>query len=109
MNYDREINYILAEAGIKGLSLKKITKHVFNNRNSLFETVSFEDVYRYVSAYLKRNSKNADSIIEKAETRGVYRINMSAKSTGQLMFDFKERDETDEKTKEEEDKSLFLF
>lgn len=109
MNYDSEILYVLHEAGANGLSVQKITRHVFNNRNTLFDTISFEDVYRYVSAYLKRNSKNTNSIIEKTGTRGIYRINTSAKNTQQLMFDFKDNDVAENKTKIEEDKSLSLF
>lgn len=110
MNYDCEILHVLNEAGINGLSVQKITRHVYNNRNTLFDEILFEDVYRYVSAYLKRNSKNTNSIIEKTGTRGVYRINTSAKNTQQPMFDFKDYDFSENETNTEvEDKSLSLF
>ena len=77
MNYDSEILFVLTEAGEKGLSVKKIARHVFNNCNGLFDVVPFEDVYHYVACYLKRNSKSNDSIIERTSIRGVYRLNQS--------------------------------
>ncbi len=110
MNYDSEILFVLSEAGAKGLSIKKIARHVFNNNNSLFNVVSFEDIYRYVAGYLNRNSRYNDSIIERTEIRGVYRLNQSNTSR-QLHFDFKS-DDTEEQTnnvKTSEDKSLSLF
>lgn len=39
MNYDSEILFVLTEAGEKGLSVKKIARHVFNNCNGLFDVV----------------------------------------------------------------------
>ena len=86
MSYDRDIIFILNEAGPKGLSVKKIARHVYNHNNGFFNVVSFEDVYRYVSSYLIRTSKVPDSIIEKTDERGVYRINNSSKMSLQLQF-----------------------
>ncbi len=109
MNYDSEILYVLKEAGEKGLSIRKIARHVFNNRNSLFDIVSLDDVHRYVAWYLIRNNKSANSFIERTDVRGVYRLNRSNASR-QLQFDFK--DEENESMDEEiscEDKSLSLF
>ena len=109
MNYDSEILYVLKEAGAKGLSIRKIARHVFNSRNSLFDIVSLDDVHRYVAWYLTKNCKSADSFIERTDVRGVYRLNLSNASR-QLQFDFK--DEENENGDEEipcEDKSLSLF
>lgn len=110
MNYDREILLILNEAGDNGLSIQKIARHVFNYHNNLFESVSLDEVRRYVAAYLNRNSKSADSPVERAEVRGVYRINRLSTSR-QLYFDFKE--DADGQDEEEnaavEDRSLSLF
>lgn len=109
MNYDHEILFVLTEAGEKGLSVKKIARHVFNNRNGLFDVVPFEDVYNHVAGYLKRNSKSNDSIIERTGVRGVYRLNQSNTSR-QLCFDFKSEDmEMTDKDKTTEDNSLSLF
>lgn len=109
MNYDREILFILGEAGERGLSIQKIARHVFNNHNNFFESVSFDEVHRCVAAFLKRNSRTSGSIIERTEVRGVYRINLFNTSR-QLYFDFKDEvKETNEGEKTCEDKSLTLF
>lgn len=110
MNYDREILSVLSEAGDKGLSVQKIARHVFNRCNGFFNTVCFDDVYRYVTAYLKRNSKQTESIIERTDVRGVYRLNMSSVDSCQLQFDFKD-EEIIERPDEKhiEDGSLSLF
>lgn len=110
MNYDRDILHILDEAGINGLSVRKIARHVFNGYNNFFDNVSFDDVYHYVASYLIRNSKSKDSIIERTEIRGVYRINRSSGIIRQLCFDFKDGD-IDIKSDDNniEDHSLSLF
>lgn len=110
MNYDREILFVLNEAGMKGLSIQKIARHVFNNCNGFFNTVSFEEVHHYVASYLNRNSKLPDSLIERTYVRGVYRINLSSGMSRQLQFDFKDDDVCDKgDDKKYEDRSLFLF
>lgn len=109
MKYDHEILFILSEAGDKGLSIKKIARHVFNNHNNLFEGVSYDDVYHHVASYLKKNSKSSDSLIERTCIRGVYRLNKSNASR-QLFFDFNnEETEITYTEKTTEDKSLSLF
>ena len=109
MNYDREILFILNEAGPKGLSIRKITMHVFNKCNGLFDVISLEDVHRYVASYLIKNSKAAGSVIERTGIRGVYRLNLE-NTSNQLQFDFKD-DVIGEKNcvKAEDDMSLSLF
>ncbi|WP_302952279.1 hypothetical protein [uncultured Prevotella sp.] len=109
MSYDRDIIFILNEAGPKGLSVKKIARHVYNHNNGFFNVVSFEDVYRYVSSYLIRTSKVLDSIIEKTDERGVYRINNSSKMSLQLQFEFCDDEEKEEPENKHEDLSLSLF
>jgi len=110
MNYDREIFFVLNEAGAKGLSVKKIARHVYNRCNGFFDEMQYDDVRRYVGDYLNRNCKMADSIIERTEVRGVYRINMSSGYSRQLLLDFKEDDDVAEKREDDvEDRSLSLF
>ena len=99
----------MIEAGNEGLSVKKVARHVHNACNTFFATVSFEDVYNYVSFYLKSNSKSRGSIIERAGTRGVYRINLDSKDSQQLMLQFQENDETEPTAKVVTDQSLELF
>ena len=111
MNYDSEILYVLKEAGAKGLSIRKIARHVYNSRNGFFDVVSFDEVHRYVAGFLVRNSKSANSFIERTNVRGVYRLNLS-NTTRQLQFDFKDGDvqnENEDVDKSCEDKSLSLF
>ena len=108
--YNSEILRILVEAGDEGLSVKKIARHVHNACNTLFSTVSFDEVYTYVAQYLIRNSKNADSMITRTDVRGNYRINPRNEDSQQLMLQF--QDECDEKENIEEpsvDQSLPLF
>ncbi len=109
MNYDSEILFVLNEAGPKGLSIRKIAMHVFNRCNGLFDAISLEDVHRYVASYLMKNSKAPDSIIERTNMRGVYRLNLN-NASGQLKFDFKDYVPEDaDCVKTEEDGSLSLF
>lgn len=109
MNYDNEILFVLTEAGEKGLSIKKIARHVFNNCNDFFNVVTFEATYQYVVTFLKKNSKSSDSIIERTNVRGVYRLNQYNTSR-QLYFDFNnENTEITNTEKTTEDKSLSLF
>ncbi len=107
MNYDKEIIRILTEAGDRGLQVQKIARHVFNSSNSFFCEVNFDDVYRYVQQFLKRNSKNPDSIIEKADAWGCYHLNFQSQETQQLMLQF--REEPEEVKTPQEDLSLSLF
>lgn len=110
MNYDHEVLRILAEAGDNGLSIKKIAMHVYNRVNGLFCTVDLDEVRRQVANYITRSTRQPDSIIERTEERGVYRINLKARETNQLQFDFKEyTDEPAEEKNDCVDTSLSLF
>jgi len=108
MNYDKEIIRVLTEAGDKGLQVQKIARHVFNASNSFFNEVNFDDVYHYVQQFLKRNSNNPDSIIEKADAWGCYHLNYRSQETQQLMLQFRDEPE-EELEKTQEDLSLYLF
>lgn len=92
MNYEKEIIRVLIEAGRSGLSVRKISMHVFNAHNGFFDTLCFEEVSKTVYAYLLRNSRNSTSIIEKTDKRGVYRLNRSSKRTRELLLSFGEDD-----------------
>lgn len=110
MNYGREINRVLAEAGDKGLSMKKITMHVYNHVNGLFCSVDFEDVRREVVNYVNRTVRQNNSFIERTGERGVYRLNKSFDNEYQLKFDFKDFVEPeDNENRSDMDKSLSLF
>lgn len=108
MIYDRLIQTVLAEAGNEGLSVQKISRHVFNASNSLFNPVNYDDVHAYVLQYLQRNSNNPNSIIERTSTRGIYRLNPTSADAQQLMLRFQEPAQ-EEPTKVYKDLSLSLF
>lgn len=108
--YNSEILRILVEAGNEGLSVKKIARHVHNACNTLFSNVSFDEVYAYVSQYLIRNSRNADSMIARTDVRGNYRINPRNEDSQQLMLHFQDEcDEKEDTPKASVDQSLSLF
>ena len=111
MNYDQEILRFLLEAGDEGIAVKKLALHVQNACNNLFNVVNFDDVYVYVRQYLMRNSKNPNSVIERTDSRGIYRINTNVSEGQQLMLHF--RSKMDEELEEEKtfdvDQSLSLF
>ncbi len=108
MAYDIEIIRVLTEAGTDGLSLAKIVRHVYNASNTFFETVVFEDVYRYVFSWLQKNTKSADSLVEKTE-RGIYRLNLNSKTSSQLFLQFVDQEEVQKEEKPQVDLSLSLF
>ena len=108
MEYEREILRILIEAGSEGLSVQKLSRHVFNACNSFFNPVSFETIHTYVANYLSAQSKKPTSLIEKTERRGVYRLNMQLPETQQLRLQFSEQP-VEEIRPDIEDLSLSLF
>jgi len=107
-NYDRHILEVLVEAGVEGLSVQKISRHVFNACNTFFDSISFDDVHSYVQYYLLKNSRNSNSFIERLSSRGIYRLNPSSGDAQQLKLQFsKEPEETQEKTAVDHSLSLF--
>ena len=93
MNLDTEILRILTLAGDKGLKTEKIARHVFNACNSMFAPLDYKDVHAYVTQYLIKNAKNRNSIIERADKHGIYRLNFKSKEIQQLMFQFGSSDD----------------
>jgi len=108
LEYDSHILKFLTEAGSEGLSVAKISRHVFNASNTFFETVDFEEVHRYVASFVLRNSKSAESLLQKTE-RGIYRLNPHSAETRQLMLQFGEEEEEPASAPHNEDLSLSLF
>lgn len=107
MQYNKEILRVLAEAGAEGLSVRKISRHVYNACNTLFHPITQEEVHKYVQSYLLKNSKADDPFIEK-KRKGVYRLNRSNKITQQLLLQFHRGMEKEEE-KPAVDYSLSLF
>ncbi len=107
MQYDKEILRVLAEAGDEGLSVRKVSRHVLNACNSLFEPIGQDEVHKYVQSYLLKNSKSTGSVIEKTR-KGVYRLNEHCKMTQQQLLQFRDEDDVVE-VKPDDDQSLSLF
>lgn len=106
MAFEKEIIQILKEAGTAGLSIQKITRHVFNAHNSFFEEVPKDKVHKAVCNYLRNNSQKQYGIIEKVSW-GVYRLNMNSSKTNELLLQF--TDEPVAQPKPVKDQSLNLF
>lgn len=113
MSLDKEIFRVLAYVGDEGLSVRKISIHVHNACNSFFDRKSYDYVHAYVTNFLIRNSRNSDSLIERTEHRGKYRLNKNSCRTQQLMLHFIDCDEEslneNDSSSCSEDKSLSLF
>ena len=86
--YDEQILRILLDVGARGISTKKLAKHVYNHFCTFFYQPDFNEVYRYVQQYLQRNSSSSQDIIEHADRWGHYRLNTTSQATRQLMIDF---------------------
>ncbi len=86
----------------------KIARHVYNEKNTFFNDVSFEEVHRDVQQYLLRHSRQSDSMFERMEKRGMYRLNQNSPETMQLLLQFSD-DEEEEGKNNVVDQSLSLF
>lgn len=114
INLDQEIIRVLAEAGDRGLSMKKITMHVYNHVNGLFFSVDFDEVRRLVVNFVNRNARQSGSVIERTNERGIYRLNKCSGDENQLKLDFKdflesEKDNSKSSSCDDKDCSLSLF
>lgn len=72
---EQQVVELLAKAGNKGMTCKKLAKHLYNANNSLFETASLANIYRDLQAYLNKKAKMRVPYIEKTEQWGYYRLN----------------------------------
>ncbi len=88
MNYEHAVMEILFEAGERGLPVSKIARHVHHRVNSLFEQVSYDEVYGHVRRYVHKNSRNSYSLFEHAPQYGHYRVNRNSENLRQLRIDF---------------------
>ena len=113
MAYDKQILQILSDVGEQGIGVRKLAKHVYNLSCTLFSQPDLHEVHRYVQQYLLRNSKSSQSLIERTDRRGHYRLNTRNNADArQLMIGFREH--KSEVTEQKEDKpqtdlSLSLF
>ena len=107
MEYDKEILRVLTEAGSGGISVRKISRHVFNACNSLFDPITQEEVHKYVQWFLLKNSRATGSVVVRKK-KGIYRLDLSNKMTQQLILQFHcEEKNLEEKTAVDHSLSLF--
>lgn len=110
MTYDQQILKVLTEAGERGIGVQAISKHVYNMNCTFFTQPDYEELRSYVQQYLLRNSKSAQSLIERTERRGYYRLNTTGSADAQqMMLQFREEQEPKEEEKPQQDLSLSLF
>lgn len=114
MTYDRQILEILTEVGDKGISVQLLSKHLYNRNVSLFSTQDINEIKAYVRQYFIRNARSSQSLIERTERRGYYRLNTGNNADArQLMLEFGNPQVAPEEEKEPEkpqpDLSLDLF
>lgn len=101
--YDEQIITILAKAGERGMSVKKVSMQLYNINCTLFSTPDFKDIHRYVQQFLFRNSRLSQSLFS-SDSRGIYKLNPNSAQAQQLALDFVNIDKEEEE-EEEEDKS----
>ena len=112
--YDEQIITILAKAGERGMSVKKVSMQIYNINCTLFSTPDFKDIHKYVQQFLLRNSRLSQSLFC-SDIRGIYKLNPNSARAQQLVLNFAEKDneeeeeEVDDSSKSSSDLSLSLF
>ena len=113
MAYDRQILQILSNVGELGIGVQHLAKHVYNMNCTFFFQPDLEEIRNYVRKYLLRNSKSAQSLIERTGRRGYYRLNKNNADARQLMLEFRntriQEVAEDKEEKPQADFSLSLF
>lgn len=87
MDYEKEVLRVLASAGKAGLKMSKITRHVLNSGNSLFEPLDYDEVYSCVRSALRRLSKGKGSPVKCMKRRGYYCIDAASAYFSQCRFE----------------------
>ncbi len=112
MTYDQQILQILSEVGERGISVAVLAKHLYNLNSTFFFSPDLQDIRQYVQQFLLRNSKSAQSLIERTDKRGCYRLNTQGSADArQLMLNFRDEKPAVQAQEEpaSEDLSLSLF
>ncbi len=113
MTYEQQVLQILTEVGERGISVGKLAKHVYNMNCTLFYQPDLQEIKQQVWRYLQRSIRPPQSLIERMERRGYYRLNMKGSAVArQLVLDFSKCDDEEQQPEEElpkPDLSLSLF
>lgn len=108
-HYDTPILKILAEVGNRGLNVRKITLHVYNAVNTLFEPADKQEVHDYVLKFLSSHVKRKNPLLERV-SHGVYRLNPKSAEARRLKLMFREKSmEEEEKKTVDPNQSQLLF
>lgn len=113
MHIEESVLQILKEAGPQGLHVAKISLHVFNGMNSLFEQMDFDEVHRRVNLFLIRQTKSKHPLVTRLR-KGVYKVNRRTLRQMQLSAKSEPADEGEYATTpydntKENNESLSLF
>ncbi len=114
MTYDKHILQILSDVGDKGIGVRQLAKHVYNMNCTFFSQPDLQEIHAYVQKYLLRNSKSAQSLVERTERRGYYRLNTQNNAEARiLLLQFRDQ-QTEDTDGQKDDKpridlSLSLF
>lgn len=94
--YEKHILRILWDVGVRGISTKKLAKHVYNLSCTLFSQPDFDEVYKFTSRYVRRQSQSKQGLVEHAQKWGHYRLNMkNASDYCQFMQKLDEENESE--------------
>lgn len=93
MTFEREILKVLSEGPLEGMPLRRIALNVYNISNTLFNPLDQEEVYEVVGEWLRKTSAIKGASVEKAETRGWYKINLNSQKVQQMMLEFHPHEE----------------
>lgn len=112
--YEKHILRILRDVGARGISIKKLAKHVYNLSCTLFYQPDFNEVYGYTRCYVLRESRKKQGLVEHAQKWGHYRLNRkTVPDFAQLMqkmgYEQKEEPTAEAEGQPPPDRSLSLF
>ena len=117
--YDEQIITILAKAGERGMSVKKVSMQLYNINCTLFSTPDFNDIQLrsvllfLILQFLFKNSRLSQSLFCN-EARGIYKLNPNSARAQQLALIFAEQSDNEDDDEEQSrntspDLSLSLF
>lgn len=71
-----------------GLSIRAISKHVYNRHNTFFEQADMDDIKVRVTRFLSTRSRTRHPIIVNTGRRGVYKLNPKLNLPAEMRLEF---------------------
>ena len=87
---EADILQVLAEAGTEGLSVRKVARHVYNARHTMFDDLDYGSLHASVSRYLRYHADSKKSIIIHSAKRGHYTLDPKKPLVTQLKINFED-------------------